>query len=389
MRLVLLAVVAGVCLGTASLASALRAQTVAPIALTGQVTSAAEGPMEGVLVTARRSDSNVSVTVVSDEHGIYRFPASYLAPGSYGLRIRAVGYDLAGPQRVVVAAATTRADLRLVATHRLEDQISNAEWMVSMPGTDEQKAMLFGCTGCHTLQRVVDSYHTAAEFETNVLPRMESYANDSFWLKPQMFPNVRNLGRIPPGLADYLASINQSRGPRTWPLKTFAAPAGPVDARDPHRVRAAESARSAARRDRDARRDDLVLGLRPTILGDARSQDREGHAVPRPEQQAGLHHGVAELDRDRDGYFWLGNMYPRPNRPLRSADEDVHAVPVPPGPHPEFTQESMVMPTHDNVDGKVWTNNSGRPLVPAAWTRRPERGKLRSVHLSEFDQAHV
>src|SRR5579884_3795523 len=30
---------------------------------------------------------------------------------------------------------------------------------------------------------------------------------------------------------------------------------------------------------------------------------------------------------------------------------------VQPAQHPEFTQESMVMPLHDNVDGKVWTNN--------------------------------
>jgi len=35
----------------------------APAALTGQVSSAAEGPMEGVLVSARRDGATVTVTV--------------------------------------------------------------------------------------------------------------------------------------------------------------------------------------------------------------------------------------------------------------------------------------------------------------------------------------
>ena len=80
------------------LAAALHAQTAPAPALAGRVSSAAEGPMEGVLVTARKPGSNVAVTVVSDARGQYRFPVSHLAPGTYGLSIRAIGYDLA-PRR--------------------------------------------------------------------------------------------------------------------------------------------------------------------------------------------------------------------------------------------------------------------------------------------------
>src|SRR5687768_2484749 len=65
-------------------------------ALTGQVTSSEEGPMEGVLVSARQSGSTLTTTVVSDTQGRYRFPASRLGPGRYALSIRAIGYDLDG-----------------------------------------------------------------------------------------------------------------------------------------------------------------------------------------------------------------------------------------------------------------------------------------------------
>src|SRR5690348_17328362 len=74
------------------------APTGAPaVALTGHVSSAEEGAMEGVLVSAKRSASTITVTVVSDREGRYQFPASRLAPGEYALRIRAAGYDLESP----------------------------------------------------------------------------------------------------------------------------------------------------------------------------------------------------------------------------------------------------------------------------------------------------
>src|SRR6266536_220277 len=63
-------------------------------ALTGQVTSSEEGPMEGVLVSARKAGSTLTTTVVSDQQGRYRFPRARLDPGQYRLQIRAIGYDV-------------------------------------------------------------------------------------------------------------------------------------------------------------------------------------------------------------------------------------------------------------------------------------------------------
>ena len=65
-------------------------------ALTGQVTSDAEGAMEGVVVSAQKAGSIVLTSVTTNEKGQYSFPADRLEPGKYDIAIRAVGYDLSG-----------------------------------------------------------------------------------------------------------------------------------------------------------------------------------------------------------------------------------------------------------------------------------------------------
>src|SRR5712692_6957807 len=77
-------------------ATSVQAQTRTPPALTGTVTSAEEGAMEGVIVSARKAGSIVTVSVVSDAKGQFSFPAGKLGDGEYALSIRAAGYDLDG-----------------------------------------------------------------------------------------------------------------------------------------------------------------------------------------------------------------------------------------------------------------------------------------------------
>src|SRR5215471_9049626 len=85
----------------------LRALSRGPAALTGLVSSAEEGPMEGVLVSARKSASTITITVVSDRAGRYSFPQSRMEPGEYTIRVRAAGYELATAATGTVAAHTT------------------------------------------------------------------------------------------------------------------------------------------------------------------------------------------------------------------------------------------------------------------------------------------
>src|SRR5260370_14335061 len=94
----------------AGLSTSALAQAAA--ALTGQVTSAEEGPMEGALVSAKKDGSTITTTVVTDAKGEYRFPADRLDAGHYAIATRAAGYHLHGPQSGDIAAGRSHAHLK-------------------------------------------------------------------------------------------------------------------------------------------------------------------------------------------------------------------------------------------------------------------------------------
>src|SRR4051794_6509890 len=151
----------------------------AALALEGRVTSAEEGAIEGVLVSAKKAGSTITVTVVSDAEGRYRFPDRKLSPGKYALGVRAVGYELESPKMVTVASKDGVADLTLKKATDLAAQLSNGEWLASMPGEDRQKGQLLNCVGCHTLERIARSKYDVDTFMKTVLPRMQGYVNQS------------------------------------------------------------------------------------------------------------------------------------------------------------------------------------------------------------------
>src|SRR5580704_1435310 len=82
-------------------------------ALTGKVTSQAEGAMEGVIVGAKKEGSTVTTWVVSNSQGQYSFPRDRMEPGKYAVSIRAVGYELLQSASVDVLAQPAHLDLQL------------------------------------------------------------------------------------------------------------------------------------------------------------------------------------------------------------------------------------------------------------------------------------
>jgi virginiamycin B lyase len=186
-------------------------------ALTGQVTSAPEGPLEGVLVSAKRDDSTITVTVVSDAQGRYSFPQKRLEPGRYTLKIRAIGYELDDPGPVQITPhKTASADLKLHRGQDVSAQMTNAEWLMSMPGPDDVKAALLNCVVCHTLERLVRSKHDVAGW-LKVQQRMLTYTNSSFPPHPQkrpapwlMQPRGEQLAKAQRRLAEFLSTANLS-----------------------------------------------------------------------------------------------------------------------------------------------------------------------------------
>jgi virginiamycin B lyase len=331
-------------------------------ALSGAITSAEEGAMEGVLVSARRDGSNITTTVVSDEKGHYAFPAARLEPGHYTLSVRAIGYQLDGPKSVEVTAAAT-ADLKLSKTRKLASQISNGEWLMSLPGADKQKGFLTMCVGCHTMQRIVSSTHDAAEFE-QIFQRMGSYSPGSTPTHPQpLLPGPRGNRAVISGpaaktAAEYLATVNLSNA-ESWefPLKTLPRPKGRA-------TKVIVTEYDLPRK--DAQPHDVVVDADGQVwysdfgaqfVGelDPRTGKATDYAVPvlKPEQPK----GSLDLEFDPDGNLWLSMMYQAGIARIDRKTKAVRAFGIPAEWQSASTQASMVTPTHMNVDGKVWTNN--------------------------------
>ena len=195
------------------------------VALSGRVSSTEEGAMEGVVVSAKKAGSTVTISVVSDAQGRFSFPSGKLGSGLYALRIRATGYQLDGPVSADVVLAVTRSvDLKLRKLQDITPQMTNAEWIASFPGTPDQKKFLYGCVSCHTLERVAKSKHDAAGF-MQVMKRMATYTNNSHADRPQLRVRardpMRDFGPDSDKQAAYLATLNQGSGAWSYPLKTL------------------------------------------------------------------------------------------------------------------------------------------------------------------------
>jgi virginiamycin B lyase len=274
-------------------------------ALAGRVSSEAEGFMEGVLVRAKGVGSTITVTVVTDHSGRYAFPTNKLGPGRYTISIRAVGYDLAGPASVEVAAGeTAHADLNLTKTENLVSQLTSAEWLMSVPGTERQKNQLYRCAACHSLTPVVQSMYDADSWVTT-LERMGTWSVDSVISSPVPLPFKVAL-KPNPEFAKYLSTINLS-STRKWAyeLKPLPRPTGRAT-----RVIITEYDLPGARRlPHDAILDDKGMvwynDFQEPLIGRLDPRTGEAREWRFPPLKPAFPLGTLTLHFDRDGYLWF------------------------------------------------------------------------------------
>jgi streptogramin lyase len=356
------------CFAAAALAFALHAAPCRAQTLTGSVTSAAEGAMEGVLVTAQKDDSPISTTVVSDAGGHFRFPDGRLPSGHYKLRIRATGYELDGPQAVDLGTSTANVAIKLRQTSDLAAQLTNTEWFMSMPGTAEQKRPLIECMSCHTLERVARSTFNAEQF-VPVLKRMAQYANNTTQARVQARPVERPVhDDAVRRVADYLATVNlsgaaASHGTWTYALQTLPRPSGratrvviteytlPRPTIAPHDVRT------------DAQGRVWYSDFVENVLGELDPQTGAERDYPIPVHKPGSPVGTLDLEPDADGNLWLALMFQTGVAKFDMATKSFQVFPVPAALQNDATQQSMVMPRSWRVDDKVWTNDVARQSI--------------------------
>ena len=344
------------------------AEAQSAIALTGKVGSEAEPVMEGVVVSVKKAGSTITISVVTDEKGQYNFPAARVEPGHYIISTRATGYDLDGPTAVdLTAGEVATSNLRLKPAGNLSAQLTDAEWLMSMPGTEEQKTFLLTCNSCHTIERIVKSTHNAAEF-AQVFERMGRYYPGSTPRKPQLLVGDKRrdgpeatlrreaaLGATP----GWLASVNLSQHDTwTYPLKTLPRLTGrsthviiteydlPNPLIEPH---------------------DVVLDREGTVWYSDFGQMFLGKMDPRtgtvtqypiPETKKGWPVGTLDLEIDQDGNPWIGLMYQSAIAKFDRKTETFRTWSTPADWDTDAGQLGHIAIQGLSADGKVWIKQS-------------------------------
>jgi virginiamycin B lyase len=339
--------------------------------LSGQVSSSEEGAMEGVLVSAKKEGSTITTTVVTDDKGQFSFPVAKIDPGKYAITIRAAGYALVGPKTVDVPASSgTTADIKLARSKNVTSQLSNAEWLISVPGDDRTKSFLPDCVGCHSLQRVFTASHDAAEW-VQVFTRMGRYAPESVPTRPQLIVpgGARSeRPRVPAAMvkqaSEFLANVSLNNPDRPeYDFKTLPRPKGkatkviitefdlPRKEAMPHDVQM----------DADGHIWHTDFGAQ--IIGelDPKTGMVVDHQLPllKPDQPK----GSLDIELDPDGNLWIGMSYQGGASKIDRKTGKVTAYPLNTEWQDNSTQTNMVTPTHMDVDNKVWmTDTSSRDL---------------------------
>ena len=334
--------------------------------LSGQVSSTEEGMMEGVLVSAKMEGSTVTTTVVSNDKGQFSFPAGKLDPGKYNITIRAIGYNLVGPKTVDVGSSTVTAEVKLAKVRNIVPQLSNGELMLSAPGTDQFKGFLLDCQGCHTLQRVFNGLHDAAEWE-QVFTRMGRYAPESTPVRPQLIVQggMRSeRPRVPANMmkqaSEYLDKISLANPDRMeYDFKTLPRPKGKA-------TKVVITEWDLARK--EAMPHDVILDadgnawytdFGAQIVGELNPKTGKvtDHAIPllRPEQPK----GSLNIEPEPQGEnLWVGLSYQGGAVKINRKTKEVTAYPLNAEWLDITTQTNMVTPTHMNVDNKVWMTDT-------------------------------
>ena len=339
----------------------LGASRTAP-ALSGTIASQAEGPMEGVIVGAKRAGSTISIWVISNAQGQYAFPRERLQAGKYVISVRAVGYEL--PKTSVdVTDKPAHLDLQLLKVTRptrLAMQLCNGEWLMSLPGTPQQKRAVGNCVTCHTLQRVLYSRFDADEM-TDVVERMALHTNNSSpmhpWMRPVNHP-ASHLAEATP-FAKYLSSINLSAMDTfPFPLKTLPRPKGKA-------TQVIYTMYDLPRP--DASPHDEVLDAHGNVwYSDFNSQflgkldPKTGKVVEYkvPQNRYGqIAQGGLQIDIDREGRIYYGNMSQMQIVRFDPKTEKMETF-KPPVPESEMGDAHLTMidPAFQQVDGKIWAN---------------------------------
>jgi streptogramin lyase len=229
--------------------------------------------------------------------------------------------------------------------------------------------MLQNCVNCHTVERFMRTRYTSKELLESVLPRMQSYVNQSIPEAPQLRKAERLMEergdsrvQIYKAVSEYLAQINLSTSDGdkwTYELKTFPRPKGRA-------TRVVYSEYDLPRKTiqpHDVIVDDKgyawYSSFGEQFVGRVDTRTGAHKEYPIPLQKPGFPTGALSIRADKDGNFWLGNMYQGAVVRFDPRTETMKIWSLPAEANLDQAQLNMPAPGALHVDGKLWTQNNG------------------------------
>jgi virginiamycin B lyase len=199
---------------------------------------------------------------------------------------------------------------------------------------------------------------------------MQGYVNQSIPAMPQLRRGERRMEergdqrvQVYRGLADYLGTINQSRGPWSYALKTLPRPTGkatrviiteydlPRKKIQPHDVIL------------DAQGQVWFTHFGEQFLGRFDPRTLKVSEYPLPVLKDGFPVGTLDLETDKAGKIWVSMMYQGGVARFDPQTEKFETWAVPKEWQTDATQQAFMTPVSSHIDGKVWVKNSDRAQI--------------------------
>jgi streptogramin lyase len=194
----------------------------------------------------------------------------------------------------------------------------------------------------------MDSSYNGEEF-MDVVKRMAQYSNNSFYKKPQIRSEARDINRFLANAEQataYFATVNKSEGERTYELKTLPRLTGestkvivteydlPDQTIQPHDVLADP--------------DGVVwhTDFSGQILGRLDTRTLKHTTYPVPVQRQGWPTGGLDLEPDPKGDLWISLMFQGGAAKFERATGKMSTIQIPPDFLKPDTQQAMVSPQH-------------------------------------------
>jgi virginiamycin B lyase len=196
----------------------------------GVVKTARGYPVEGLMVQLISQKSSIRTTVYTNQQGRYEFPR--MDSGDYVLRVvrplefrpyrrDSVRIDGATALPEIVVEKITESEY-LPPTPDILPQLSGAEWLANIPGTQQEKDAVVGTCGssCHSFNMQMRARFTEADWR-KIVHRMTDYS-----YRILLAPNSRT--QFTPEQELVVKWLSRVRGPGATdpPLKAFPRPIG-------------------------------------------------------------------------------------------------------------------------------------------------------------------